>query len=173
LKQDSLILTAAAGATLDVLVENNGRINYGPFLIDNRQGLTGKVTLSGTELTGWKMYSFPFNTTTGLKYLTSKKVLTDLPVVSSGSFTVSNTADTYLDMHGFGKGFVFLNGHNLGKYWHIGPQQTIYVPAVWLKKGVNHIEVFDELTGDHQSISTLDHAVLNSLSEPGLSGLKD
>lgn len=187
LKQDSLQLTAPAGATLDVLVENNGRINYGPFLIDNRQGLTGKVTLAGNELIGWKMYQFPFGDVSTIKnYIAVGATIKagwhtviqpggpdNNPSVYSGTFTVAKPADTYLDMHGFGKGFVFLNGHNLGKYWYIGPQQTIYVPAVWLNKGENHIAVFDELKGDHQIITTLDHAVLNSLSEPGLSGLKD
>lgn len=163
LKQDSLQLTAPAGATLDILVENNGRINYGPFLIDNRQGLTGKVMLVNDELTGWKMYKFPFNNIDAIKYSTGKQVVTENPAIYSGRFNVTNPADTYLDMHGFGKGFVFLNGHNLGKYWYIGPQQTIYVPAVWLNKGVNHIQVFDQLQGDHKSINTLDHAVLNEV----------
>ncbi len=64
-------------------------------------------------------------------------------------------------MRGFGKGFVFLNGHNLGKYWQIGPQQTLYVPAPWLKNGINEIVVFDELKVDHTDIHTLDHPVLN------------
>jgi beta-galactosidase len=51
-----------------------------------------------------------------------------------GIFSLRGTVDTYLDMKSFGKGFVFLNGRNLGKYWNIGPQQTLYVPAAWLKK---------------------------------------
>jgi beta-galactosidase len=66
-------------------------------------------------------------------------------------------------MHGFGKGFVFLNGHNLGKYWYIGPQQTIYVPGCWLKKGQNQIVVFDELKSSHTEINTLEHPVLNEV----------
>ena len=89
----------------------------------------------------------------------------DEPILCKGTFSLTKTGDTFLDMHGFGKGFVFLNGHNLGKYWYIGPQQTIYIPGCWLKKGLNQIEVFDELKGDHPSISTLDHSVLDEISK--------
>ena len=176
LKQDSInIDSKIPDAMLDIWVENNGRINYGPYLIDNRQGITEKVTLNGEELTGWKMYKFPFNTISDLKYTTvpllrpgvhERYVITPAmikPVAYKGTFTLTQTGDTWLDMRGFGKGFVFLNGHNLGKYWYIGPQQTIYVPAVWLHMGQNEIEVFDELKGSHQSISTLDHPVLNEV----------
>jgi beta-galactosidase len=164
LRQDSLQISAAApGAQLDILVENNGRINYGPYLTDNRQGITEKVTLNNAELTGWKMYKFPFSTVAGLKYsdVSGKNGL--LPGLYKGTFSLTETGDTYLDMHGFGKGFVFLNGHNLGKYWYIGPQQTLYVPASWLNKGQNELVVFDELKGEHTAIKTLDYPILNEV----------
>jgi len=164
LKQDSTIIdNVSPNSTLDILVENNGRINYGPYLTDNRQGITEKVTLNGDELTGWKMYKFPFDNVAGFKYGYNKKMDSIQPALYHGAFTLTQTGDTYLDMHGFGKGFVFLNGHNLGKYWYIGPQQTIYIPAVWLKKGINDITVFDELREDPLYISTLDHPVLNEM----------
>jgi len=164
LKQDSLQISSTEPNTvLDILVENNGRINYGPYLTDNRQGITEKVTLNNDELTGWKMYKFPFGTTAGFKYATNKDTYELQPALYKGSFTLTKTGDTFLDMRGFGKGFVFLNGHNLGKYWYIGPQQTLYIPASWLKKGLNQIVVFDELKGDHKTISTLDHPVLNEV----------
>jgi beta-galactosidase len=164
LKQDSVEINATSpGEVLDILVENNGRINYGPYLTDNRQGITEKVTLSGTELTGWKMYKFPFKTTRGLNYRTNKVVNELRPAMYKGLFILTKTGDTWLDMRNFGKGFVFLNGHNLGKYWYIGPQQTIYVPGCWLKKGVNEIEIFDELKGNHKSISAINHPILNEV----------
>jgi beta-galactosidase len=165
LKQDSMQLNSpTANATLDILVENNGRINYGPYLTENRQGITDKVTLNGQELLGWKMYKFPFTSLAGLKYApvpTGDDV--EQPALYRGTFSLRGIGDTYLDMHGFGKGFVFLNGHNLGKYWQIGPQQTLYVPAVWLKKGVNEVVVFDELKGGHTELSTLNHPALSDL----------
>ncbi|OIQ66422.1 beta-galactosidase precursor [mine drainage metagenome] len=164
LRQDSVQISSTEPNTvLDILVENNGRINYGPYLTDNRQGITEKVTLNNDELTGWKMYKFPFSTTPLFKYGTNKGTNELQPALYKGSFTLTKTGDTFLDLHGFGKGFVFLNGRNLGKYWYIGPQQTLYIPASWLNKGINQIVVFDELKGDHKSISTLDHPVLNEV----------
>jgi beta-galactosidase len=176
-KQDSVQLSKLpANAILDILVENNGRINYGPFLTDNRQGITEKVTLAGTELTGWKMFQFPMNDLNLFKYHTNKSTsfiadpkehfftnFASSPVLYKGTFNLTKTADTYLDMSQFGKGFVFLNGHNLGKYWYVGPQQTLYVPKSWLKAGQNEIVVFDELKGGHTNISTLDKPILNTV----------
>jgi len=174
-KQDSVaIVTTSPNTVLDILVENNGRINYGPFLTDNRQGITEKVTLDDNELLGWKMYKFPFSNLSGFKnyvpintsikagWHTKVSPLNE-PALYHGNFTIKQTGDTWLDMHGFGKGFVFLNGHNLGKYWEVGPQQTIYIPAGWLKKGVNKLTVFDELKGNHKSIQALNHPILNEV----------
>ncbi|MBS1500517.1 MAG: beta-galactosidase [Bacteroidetes bacterium] len=162
-KQDSVQLdNIPANATLDILVENNGRINYGPFLTDNRQGITEKVTLNGTELTGWEMFKLPYSTAPKYTRITTKAA-EDGPIVFIGTFDLTKTGDTYLDMSDFGKGFVFLNGHNLGKYWYIGPQQTLYVPKSWLKVGRNEIVVFDELKGGHTRISALDKPILNKV----------
>lgn len=164
LRQDSLQLdNAKKGDVLDILVENNGRINYGAYLTDNRQGITEKVTLNDKELLGWKMYKFPFTNTGGFKYAANKDTNAPEPALYKGTFALTKTGDTYLDMHGYGKGFVFLNGHNLGKYWNIGPQQTLYIPAGWLKKGLNEVVVFDELKNSHTKIAALDHPILNEV----------
>ncbi|MFD0792689.1 beta-galactosidase [Mucilaginibacter litoreus] len=162
LKQDSLQLSGVTpNSMLDILVENNGRINYGPFLTDNRKGITEKVMLNGQELLGWKMYKFPLATSAGFKYLPSPNSDEQVPALYRGTFSLRGIGDTYLDMHGFGKGVAFVNGHHLGKYWNIGPQQTLYVPAEWLKKGTNEVVIFDELNSGHKEISTIDHPVLN------------
>ena len=164
LGQDSVLIPAArAGASLNIWVENNGRINYGPYLTDNRKGIIGKVLLNGVEIRGWKMYRFPFNSLFGVHF--SAKLPAAQPTLYKGSFVLSETGDTYIDLRGFGKGFVFLNGHNLGKYWGIGPQQTLYVPAGWLKKGKNEVVVFDALPGAHSSLSTLKDPILNQLAD--------
>jgi beta-galactosidase len=163
LEQDSLLISdVPAGARLDILVENNGRINYGPYLTDNRKGILQKVTLNGLEINDWKMYGFPFTDFAAIKF--STKTPTEQPSCYKGYFTLKETGDTYLDMRPFGKGFVFLNGHNLGKYWQIGPQQTLYVPAGWLKKGTNEIIVFDELKQGHSSLTSLQDPILNQLT---------
>jgi beta-galactosidase len=108
------------------------------------------------------MYKLPFNS---LPKVTEhvKTVNENTPAFYSGIFNLTETADTYLDMSQFGKGFVYLNGHNLGKYWYIGPQQTLYVPACWLQKGENVIVVFDELKTNHASIQALDKPILNTV----------
>jgi beta-galactosidase len=165
-KTDSLeLVNVPKNAVLDILVENNGRVNYGPFLTDNRHGITEEVSLSGNVIRDWKNYKLPFADLEGTKY-SSKVISSARPALYRGNFTVDDVADTYLDMQSFGKGFVFLNGHNLGKYWGIGPQQTIYVPAVWLKKGNNEIVVFDQIKSGHTRISTLDHPVLDQPTKP-------
>ncbi len=161
IKKDTLVLNhVPKDATLDILVENNGRINYGPFLTDNRHGITEQVTVNEQPVSKWKQYRLPFSDLKGLNYA-SKKVKQLQPAMYKGSFTLNVPGDTYLDMSGFGKGFVFLNGYNLGKYWEIGPQQTIYIPSVWLKKGKNEIVVFDQLKAGHKNISTLSHPVID------------
>jgi beta-galactosidase len=161
LNQDSVLLqNITANSVLDILVENNGRINYGPYLADNRHGITQKATLQGRELYNWKMYCFGFDDLKGIKF-SSEPVTDGTPVIYKGNFKLTEAADTFLDMHGFGKGFVFLNGYNLGKYWEIGPQKTLYIPAVWLKKGNNEIAIIDQLKQGHTQISAIDTPILN------------
>lgn len=163
-RQDSFKLeNVPANSTLDILVENNGRINYGPYLADNRQGITEKVTLDGAELKGWKMYQFPFVQTPAPKYQPISTPGSLSPTLYHGTFDLTETGDTFLDLSEFGKGFVYLNGHNLGKYWFIGPQQTLYVPASWLNVGKNDIVIFDELKSGHTSINALDKPILNKV----------
>jgi beta-galactosidase len=162
LKQDSLKLeNVPAHATLDIWVENNGRINYGPFLTDNRHGITQSVTLNGRTVDHWIMYGLPFLTVDQYKY--GATPLAGQPALYKGTFTLDEVNDTYLDMRGFGKGFVFLNGINLGKYWEIGPQQTLYVPSCWLRQGANEVVVFDELKDGHTLLNAIPNPVLNEL----------
>jgi beta-galactosidase len=162
LKEDSIELkNVTANAILDILLENNGRINYGPYLTDNRKGILGNVIWSRAKLNNWKIFSLPLNNVSNLKFTSNKKAGNSQPSFYKGSFTLNEVGDTYLDLHSFGKGFVILNGHNLGRYWNIGPQQTIYVPVCWLKKGVNEVIVFDALKGGHNELHSLQHPVLN------------
>jgi beta-galactosidase len=58
-------------------------------------------------------------------------------------FELDATGDTYLDMSGWTKGVVWVNGHHLGRYWHIGPQQRLFCPAPWLRQGENVVTIFD------------------------------
>ncbi|HOW30774.1 MAG TPA: beta-galactosidase, partial [Bacteroidales bacterium] len=87
------------------------------------------------------------------------------PVCRRGTFTLSATGDTFLDMSLWGKGIVFVNGYNLGRYWRIGPQQTLYCPAPFLKKGLNEIVVVELLKPDINLIRGLKEPVLDVLKQ--------
>jgi len=160
LRQDSLMLELPAGKVrLDIFVENLGRINFGPYLLKNTKGIVGKVEWKGKEVTGWKMFSMPFATVDGLELHGGE----DGPVVRRGSFELGAPADTYFDMRKWGKGCVWVNGHNLGRYWRVGPQQTVYVPAEWLKKGKNEVVVLELLKPEQEVMTGIDHAVLDEV----------
>ncbi len=165
--QDSVTLTnLSAGDTLDILVENGGRINYGGQLRDNRKGITESVTLGDTVLTGWEMYKFPFDDSAKISALDFRSSSTlPAPAVHRGTFDVAAPGDTFLDLRGFGKGIVIVNGHNLGRYWYIGPQQTLYCPGVWLKKGSNEIVIFEQLQDGTNTLSALATPVLDQLKK--------
>lgn len=155
-----------AGGRLDILVENMGRINYGSALVSDRKGIIQPVTIDSTEITGWSMYRLPFSSVPS-SVTTQKKMsaTTGTPTLYRGSFTLASTGDTFLDMREWGKGIIFVNGVNLGRYWNVGPQQTLYLPGAWLRRGRNDIVVF-ELNGHDgaSEISGLARPILTQLS---------
>ncbi len=162
-KQDSLTLVITnASATLDILLENGGRINYGGQIPFNHKGITEAVTLGDRELTGWEMFKLPFDNVSALKI--SGPTTAAAPFVARGTFELARVGDAFLDLRGWGKGIVFINGHNLGRYWYIGPQQTLYVPGVWLKKGRNEIVLFEQIKDGIHELATLTDPVLNQLN---------
>lgn len=137
---------------LEIYVEAMGRINFAQLLID-RKGITDRVTLNGMTLMNWEIYNLPFDS----KYIRSlkeSKISADRRgFFYRGSFELSETADTFIDMSSYKKGIVYVNGNNLGRYWEIGPQKRLYCPAPWLKKGMNEIVVFDLHETESKSIS--------------------
>jgi len=163
LKQDSLLIEIPEGkVTLDILAENLGRINYGPLLLKNKKGITDKVLLNNKEIKQWQMFSLPFDNIERIKFKNDKPG-ENAPVLKSGTFSLDKVADTYLDMSKWGKGVVWVNGHNLGRYWSIGPQQTIYVPAEWLKAGRNEIIVFELLQPLQNELKGITQPILDKL----------
>lgn len=164
-KKDSAPLSITAkSATLDILVENGGRINYGGEIPKNRKGITESVMLDDRELTGWEMFKLPFNDVSALKF-TGKGSGAIAPFVARGVFDLTETGDTFLDVRNWGKGIVIINGHNLGRYWHIGPQQTLYVPGVWLKKGRNELVIFEQIKDGLRDLAAVQKPVLNQLDK--------
>jgi beta-galactosidase len=128
---------------LDILVEAMGHINFAQFMID-RKGITDRVTLNGMTLMDWQIYNLPMDDKfiNTLKKSVTAETLHD-GVFFKGSFALDSAADTYLDVSNFKKGVIWVNGHNLGRYWNAGPQKRLYCPAGWLKKGENEVVVFD------------------------------
>ena len=163
--KDSLEINIPFNSTLDILVENMGRINYGARITQNRKGILGSITIDGNDITGdWKMYKIPFD---NVPNLASKKegYGKGLPVIYSGQFNVDKVGDTFLDMREWGKGIVFVNGINLGRYWKVGPQHTLYLPGCFLKKGNNDIVIFEQ-QNDSRKIE------LQGITEPILRELR-
>ena len=143
-------------ATLQILVENMGRINYGSEIVHNTKGIISPITIAGQPISGnWEMYQLPMSEVPDFTKLGNNNVfkngssqanrLKDCPVLYEGTFTLDETGDTFIDMEAWGKGIIFINGHNIGRYWKVGPQQTLYIPGVWLKKGENKIVIFEQL----------------------------
>jgi len=168
-KNYSMEINIPFNAKLSILVENMGRINYGAQIIYNTKGIISPVTINGVEIDDdWEMTQLPMEQTPPMNFLqnttANAQTLAKKPVVYEGTFQLKETGDTFLDMSGWGKGIVFINGINLGRYWHVGPQQTLYVPGVWLKKGENTIVIFEQLNKDPKtSIRTVKTPVLQDL----------
>lgn len=88
------------------------------------------------------------------------------PVFHRGSFKVEQVGDTFLDTRELGKGHVWINGHHLGRYWHIGPQQTLYVPGAWLKPGRNEVIVLEVEAGSGRSLQGVTDPVFDTPKVP-------
>ncbi|WP_194923767.1 glycoside hydrolase family 35 protein [Catenulispora pinisilvae] len=141
-----------AGAELRVLVENQGRVNYGVKLAD-RKGLIGSVYLDDAVLTGWSSRPLPLDELSGLDFAEAEtETETETkgavgavvgPCFHRGTFRVEQAADTYLHLDGWTKGVAWVNGFNLGRYWSRGPQGSLYVPGPVLREGENELVVLE------------------------------
>lgn len=137
--------------TLDVFVEGMGHINFAQQIID-RKGITDRATLNGMTLMNWEVYKLPLDENYISKLKASQPDTSRHLLFFRGTFDLNVTGDTWFDMSGYRKGFVFVNGHNLGRYWDIGPQVRLYCPASWLNKGNNEILVFDLLQTEERAV---------------------
>jgi beta-galactosidase len=139
--------TPASAPQLDILVEGMGRTNYGHALVD-RKGILESVSLLNAGpltgvLTGWEVFLLPMDDgfVHGLKPRISDPGRPGL--FFRADIRLDSVGDTYVDMSQWTKGVVWVNGHNLGRYWEIGPQHRLYCPAPWLRRGTNQVLVFD------------------------------
>lgn len=154
-----------APGTLDVLVEAMGRVNFGAEVHD-RKGLKGPVKIRKgnelAELSNWEVYTLPLDDTMRGRLNFGPPKLGE-PAFWRVSVKVEEPGDTFLDMRTWSKGFVWVNGHNLGRFWNIGPQQTMYVPGPWLKRGENEVVILDLFGPEKPVVSGLDEPILNQL----------
>lgn len=156
----------AAPAQLDIVLEAVGRVNFGREVFD-RKGLHGPVQLlnpaqEARELRGWKIFSLPLDQKelAGLRF---RKGSATGPAFWRGTFKLKTVGDTFLDLHAWGKGVVWVNGHCLGRYWNIGPTQTMYCPGPWLRAGSNDVIVLDLLGPKDPVLAGLTKPVLDEL----------
>ncbi|GAA2274082.1 beta-galactosidase [Streptomyces ruber] len=134
-----------AGATLDVLVENMGGVNYGPHIGDPK-GLLGRVTLDGAAVREWECRPLSLADLSALPFEPVPDSVSGAstgPVFLRGGFDVREPADTFLALPGWTKGQAWVNGFHLGRYWNRGPQRTLYVPAPVLRPGANELTLLE------------------------------
>ncbi|MFF1506457.1 beta-galactosidase [Streptomyces sp. NPDC058326] len=130
-----------AGSVLSILVENQGRVNYGQGIHD-RKGLLGAVLLDGVEPVAWTNRPLPLASPEGIPFAATTTTPVG-PAFHRGTFELTEAADTYLHLDGWTKGNAWVNGFPLGRYWSRGPQQSLYVPAPVLRAGTNEIVVLE------------------------------
>ncbi|MDD9380184.1 beta-galactosidase [Streptomyces sp. ZAF1911] len=134
------------GARLSVLVENQGRVNYGPGIHD-RKGLLGRVLVNGLAPERWTSRALPLDDPAdlaGLPFGAFDPVAPPVgPTFHRGYADIEEPADTFLALPGWTKGSVWINGFALGRYWSRGAQATLYVPAPVLRAGRNEITVLE------------------------------
>ena len=150
-------------ATLDILVEAMGHVNFGAEVHD-RKGIHEPVKLGGKELTGWQVFSLPLDDRmlAGLKF-SGAGPATNTPAFWRGTFNLEKPGDTFLDLSAWGKGVVWVNGHCLGRFWNIGPTQTAYLPGCWLRAGRNELLILDLLGPEKPVVAGLAKPTLDDL----------
>lgn len=181
-RQNRIDVDIPAGGKLEILVENVGRVNYGADLLNNLKGITEKVTLNGRELKNWtvsplplyNLYqevdidNYPLNLRKFMKQFKKAETptnKTEAPTFFRGDFKLEKAGDLFLDLRGWIKGAVWVNGHSIGKYWNIGPHQTLYVPGPWVKKGKNEIVIFEMEGRGQRTIAGIEQPILDQVGE--------
>ena len=156
---DSLQITinARKGDIMTVLCENMGRANFGTKMM-RKKGIAGRCLLNGKIHFKWTVYPLPMDNLENLKF--SDGDFSENSAFYRGYIEVEEPCDTFLKLENFKKGFVTVNGFNIGRYWEIGPQRTLYVPSSLLKRGENEFVIFEsdglkgepvaELTDKHE-----------------------
>lgn len=156
------------GQKLQIIVEDQGRVNYGP--LDKWKGIGG-VKIGGKLVRNWNSTSCPLDdvqrmSRTVRRFAMSRKrfSLTRGPTffVAEFNLTESQVLDTFMDLTGWSKGIAFVNGINLGRYWStVKPQRTLYVPKEYLQAGGNEIILLEfQACHVNRTVTFIDHPLL-------------
>ena len=124
--------------TLEILVEGMGRINFAAQMID-RKGITERVTLNGMTLMNWEVYGLPMKDTYIEKLQPDNEHAEKPGQFFKGTFTLNSPADTYIDLSNYQKGLVWVNGHNLGRYWDIGRNTGFIARQIFSNKATTKL----------------------------------
>ncbi len=138
-------------ATLDILVENMGRVNFTKAILTEQAGLTGEVTLEGKAPKNWEIYPLPMENVTAMRF---EDAPCSGPCFFQVEMSVKEPSDTFLDTRGLHKGEMWVGQHMLGRFWSVGPQYALYTPAEWLSKGNNVVTIFDGLSDGSAVVKT-------------------
>lgn len=160
------------GTRIDILVEAMGRVNFDESIHD-RKGITEKVELvrgkQSAKLKNWTVYSFPVDYSFVQDKRYKNGTAQTMPAYYRTTFRLDKVGDTFLDMSTWGKGMIWVNGLAIGRFWEIGPQQTLFMPGCWLKEGENEIIVLDLKGPEKASIRGLKKPILDWLRNEGAS----
>ena len=148
LEERVLNLPARRGARLDILAENMGRVNFGPRMELQRKGIDQCVQINGHIHNHWEQYTLPLDDISKVDFSAGDGDAEPEegkrePAFYRFRFTAEELGDTFLDFEGWGKGAAFVNGFNIGRFWEIGPQRRLYIPAPLLRQGENEIVLFE------------------------------
>jgi len=146
-KTNTLDLTAEDNA-LGILVENMGRVNYSVHMNHQYKGIKDGVIVNGAFQSEWTIHPLPMDNLSVIDFSGTWEA--GQPSFSRFVLNIEDPADTFIELPDWGKGFVTVNGHNIGRFWQKGPQKRLYIPAPFLEEGENEIIVFesDGVTGE-------------------------
>lgn len=141
LEEHALSVFLREGSQMSILVENMGRVNFGVLMDKQRKGIDHAVQINGHQHFNWTHYSLPLDNLEKLDFTRDWKPGT--PSFYRFEVTIDQVGDTFIDLEGWGKGCVLVNGFNIGRFWEIGPQKRLYLPGPLLRKGYNEIIIFE------------------------------
>ena len=141
--EDINVQLSQANNQIDILIENMGRVNYGHKLFADTQkkGIRTGVMADIHFITNWRQYCLPLDSCENVDY--SKEWQPNQPSFYRYEVPLTEIEDCFIDLSQFGKGVVFVNQTNIGRFWEVGPTLSLYIPKGLLNEGMNEIVIFE------------------------------